>query len=544
MLQSSAVAHDFFGQNPPSEKTAVLIANEAQAFEIRERSRRKPIRLLNNADVQTFVAGIRNRNRSHLLATTLDAITNGLIQNQLPPTGEHAPVVPLFSRSGDPFHGFQNSYIEIRQNKVEAQTLANLQSQFRPASNDLRPKIVFVVEDRQKALDIFSKMNSASCLFSPTPTGVSRFDLPDKAANEYERLYFTRYDNHQSAAIAVLPETDDMRIDFINRLMMLRSKKVTLDPSDLLPQFKSLSDYASGKLNRANNENRDFWATAWIHSLIERAYVQDYAQLEVQTALAMLKMIPVQGLSVHVLRFVNQVLGTSPDALAYLRNGKKMFEEIPGSAFDKKMYEPSYFGLLQNLHATELYQVQPADPGAAEATYRFVKDEGPYFTNLAMLGNTAALGHLTSGDPSRAFQLYEELKIENAGDTLDRWSILSNRLVSMYQAFGEVDDRSLLELTEIVLSAKVSNVWKYHLYRFALNLIGVDTHRSVSAELWLFIENSGYFSGLPRGDIMAHQKRLVSNDFSEHTKNGVLSGQMGDFLYKSGMFPSADFDWT
>lgn len=544
MLSVSPIARDFFGQNPPNEKTAVLIANEEQAIEIRERSERKPIRLLNNNDVQEFIGRIRKRNRSHTLTSALDLITNSLIQNQLPPTGEYSPVMPFFSRSGDPFHGFRNSYIEIMQNKVDAKTLANLQSQFRSASVDLRPKVVFVVDDKQKALDLFSKMSSASCMYSPTPNGVSRFDLPDKAANEFERLYFTRYDNHKSAALATLPDTDDLRVDFINRLMRVKSQKVTLDPSDLLPRLKALSDYASKKLTQSNEENRDFWATAWIHALVEQAYIQDYAQLEIQTALGMLKMIPAQGLAVHVLRFANQVFGTSPDALAYLKNGKRLFEEIPGFAFDRAMYQPSYFGLLQNLHATELYQAQPADSEAAEATYRFVKTEGPYFTNLAMLGNAAAVGYLTQGEAKKSFHLYEELKHENSGDTLDRWSIFSNRLIAMHQAFGEVDDGDILELTNFVLNTNVSNVWKYHIYRFALNLISVDSRGLVSADLWSFIDKSGYFAGLPRGDVMAHQKRIVSADFKEHTVNGTLTGQMGEFVYRTGMFPSSDFDWT
>ena len=543
MVNRASSVTEFLGQSPIGEKTSVLLVNEAQAREFRQSTELRPVRLRDEAEVTEFVAAVRKENRSHKLTASLDLVTNGLIHSQLPPTGDVPPVFPYFSRSSGPFQDAHSTYLEIMQDKVTSKSLANLQSQFRSTERTSRPKIVFIVEEKQAAHSTFAKLNSVSDTFYPTPTGVRRIELPDVAANDYERLYFTRYENHRAAALADLPDTDDMRIDFINRLMQIKSQKATLDPTHLLPKLKTLCDKANRRLVTATSENREFWATAWIHSLVEQAYIQESAKLEIQSAIGMLSMIEEQALAAHVLRFSNQVLGTSSEALAYLRRGKKEFESLSPATFSAEMYQPSYFGLLQNLHVTELYQPNAADPGKAEASYRFVKSEGPFFTNLAMLGNAAALGYLTSGETNKALLLYEELRHDNA-DEIDRWSILCNRLIAMHMYYGEVEPEELTSFAEILVMAEVSDVWKYHILRFALNIIQMDTRGIVSDDMWRLVSQSEYFDELPPGDVIAHQKVIIAKDFDSHLLDGKLGGQMGDFVSKTGFFPSSDFDWT
>lgn len=542
-MSVAAVSKDFFGQNPIGQKTSVLLIHKAQAKELRNKSCLKPICLTDEQDVSNLVDTVRKNNRSNIITSLMDAATNALIHNQLPPSGDAPPVVPFFSRSGGPFNTFEGSYLEITQNKVSSKTLANLQSQFRSASLVKRPKIVFVMEEKDRAFDLFSRLNSVSDIFSPTTEGVRRIDLPDKAANDFERLYFTRYDNHRSAALAPLPNTDDLRVDFINRLMRMKSQKAVLDPSHLLSTLKQLCDLANFKLTQATNENQEFWTSAWIHALVEQAYIQESATLEIQSALGMISLMRDQGLAGHVLRFSNQVFGTSPTALDYLKNGRKRFENLPTANYLSEMYKPSYFGLLQNLHVTELYQSYQAVPEEAEASYRKVKDEAPYFTNLAMLGNTAALGYLTTGQSKKAFELYEELKSDNA-DEIDGWSILGNRLIAMKQYCGEVNDADLESFASILLDANVSPVWQYHIYRLVLNLIEIDHKNLVSTAMWDLLRHTDYFDGLRSSQTLAYQRVIIEKDFKSHTVKGKLSGQMGQFVYNTGMFPSSDFDWT
>lgn len=543
MINSGFALDEFFQQSPIGEKTSVLLANETQAEQLRSSVAVKPIKITREQDLVELVGVLRRANRSHKAAATMDVVTHALIHNQLMPTGEHVPVFPYFSRSGGPHTQISENYIEITQNKVTSSTLANLQSQFRTTNNNRRPKIVFVVEDRDKAYSTFSKLNSASDVFIPSHSGIRRTDLPDTAANDFERLYFTRYDNHRSAAIAVLPDTDDARVDFINRLMRLKSKKATLDPSHLLPELKALSDQANRKLVLANDDNREFWASAWIHSLVEQAYIQESAKLEIQSAMGMLKMIEEQGLAAHVLRFTNQVFGTSPDALAYLDDGARRFEGLPVNSFSYDMYLPSHLGLLQNKHVTELYQSQPSDPAKAHESYSFADSEAPFFTNLAMLGNAAALGYLTTGKTREAVRLYDELVTKNA-DQFDRWSVLCNRLISHHLYYGEVDQDEIQSFASDIQSAEVSPVWQYHILRFALNLIQIDRHGAVAEQMWALVRSSSYFGDLAGENAEAYLKMIVERDFASHTKNGRLTGQVGAFFQNQGVFPSTDFDWT
>lgn len=542
-MSATVVFEDFFGQSPIGAKTSVLLANEAQAGALRSVEGIEPIRIAREEELKELVAALRWANRSHKAAATMDVVTHAVIHNQLMPTGEHVPVFPYFSRSGGPNSKISGNYIEITQNKVSTSTLADLQSQFRSTANSRRPKIVFVVEDREKAHDTFSKLNSASDVFVPSANGVRRTDLPDSAANEFERLSFTRFENHRSAAISVLPETDDARVEFINRLMKLRSQKATLDPSHLLPKLKSLCDYSNRKLVLASDENREFWASAWIHSLVEQAYIQDSAKIEIQAAIGMLQMIKEQGLAAHVLRFSNQVLGTSADALAYLEDGARRFDSLPVNSFSYDMYLPSHLGLLQNKHVTELFQPQKSDPSTAHASFEFARSEAPFFTNLAMLGNAAALGYLTTGRASEAVRLYDALVDENADD-FDRWSVICNRLIAHHIYYGEADTTEIEAFAKIISKARVSPVWEYHILRYALNLIGLDRAGTVCDDMWGLVKNSNYFSEISGNDVEPYLKAIVERDFSDQAANGQLTGQMGNFVHSNQLFPSSDFDWT
>lgn len=543
MNTASLASHEFLMQSPIGAKTAVLLATNQQASEFREASKARPIRLSHEREVVEFVTSIRKENRSHKLAVAMDTATHFVIQRGLPPTGESDAPFPWFSRSGGPFQNSANSYIEIQQNKVECKTIAELQSQFRYTSGDLRPKIVFVVENREKAYSTFSKLNSASDVFTPTPSGVRRVELPDTAATDFERIYFTRFENHRAASLATLPETDDRRVDFINELMLIKSQKVTLDPTHLLPKLKEMGDLANKRLANSDSENRLFWTAAWIHVLVEQAYIQESAKLEIQTAISLLPMIDEPGLASHVRRFSNQVLGTSPDALEYLRQGKILYEALSPNSYAYLMYQPSYLGLLQNYHMTELYQSERSDPEVALSSYEFAKQEAPYFTNLAMLGNSAALGYLTAGDAKRALEIFDQLESDNA-DEIDRWSVTCNRLIAMYEAFGEVDANELVAFAEILRTARVSKVWQYHVYRFALNLIQMDKYNQVRDRMWELIEKSDYFQLNGSRDVAEYQRTIIEKDFQSHSSGGKLWGQMGDYVMRTGIFPSTDFDWT
>lgn len=543
MHTAEAVIDDFFGQSPIGAKTSVLLANHAQAAALRSTAGVEPIRVSREQDLKELVAVLRTSNRSHKAAAIMDAVTHALIQDQLPPTGENVPVFPWFSRAGGPHSKIIGNYIEITQNKVTTSTLAALQSQFRTTANSRRPKVVFVVDDRDKAHKTFAKLNSSSDVFTHSAKGVRRTDLPDSAANDFERLAFTRFENHRSAAISVLPETDDARVDFINRLMHLRSQKTILDPSHLLPELKALCDHSNRKLVLSANENREFWASAWIHTLVEQAYVQDSAKFEIQSAMGMLQMVEEQGLASHVLRFSNQVLGTTPEALGYLEDGVKRFESLPVNCFSYEMYLPSHLGLLQNKHVTELFQRHQSDPDKAYESYNFASAEAPFFTNLAMLGNAAALGFLTSGRVGDAVRLYDELIHVNA-DEIDRWSIICNRLIAHHLYYGEVSPKEIEAFALDVINAQVSSVWEYHIIRFALNLIGIDKAGLVTDAMWRLLRNSTYFSGLESDEVEPYLKLLIEKDFADQAINGRLTGQMGEFVHNSLLFPSSDFDWT
>lgn len=534
---------DFLGQNPIGSKVSVLLLNELQATNFRESAKAIPIRIKNEKELQSHITAVRKESRSHGLLSFLDVVANTLIASGTPPVTDGVTYFPFFARSGGAALRMTGSYIEINQNAVEAKSLSSFQSFFTSARSDLRPKIVFVVDDFDRASKTFAKLNSLSDTFVPIPTGVNRINLPDEAANEFERLYFTRYENHRSAAIADIKQHEDPRVNFINSLMQLRSKKICLDPTPLIVEAQRLSDFANHKLVQAKKEDQHFWTSAWIHSLLEHGYLRDGAKVETQSAMGMLRMIDDDAIATHVLRFTNQILGTSSEALEYLKRGRKRFESMDSSSFAFQMYQPSFYGLLQNQHATELFQETESDPGLAESSYEFVKSTAPFFTNLAMLGNTAALGYLSTGNPTKALHLFDKIRNDNADD-IDRWNIDCNRLIAMKLATGDVEPRDIKVLADSLIASETSQVWEYQVLRVALNLIEIDSDKVASSDLWELVKKSKYFAKSKRKTPQQYQEIIIGKDFSDQTSSGKLTGQLGKFFYDKGLFPAADFDWT
>jgi hypothetical protein len=479
------------------------------------------------------------------LATISDIVSGASIT----PAGFSGRIsFPIF-----PFRTANNQIIRriqyVDRDKLNPKTFARFFGLFKKLPDSLRPRVLFVGENRTENAHFFDDIADLVDLYEVFPERLSRVQL--QTVSDGKKDYFDYLGSGSFAAAS------NQSLEFpaanedasVIRQHVIKNYHICMAQQHDSAAFSIPASANIGNLLRnidqyllySEKKNTEFLISAKIQSLLLKILIDDDDSDSLYQAISLSKAVENLAYEQKCLRFSNQIAGVSSYALECLRQSADAISEICQHEPYNQLQRLEYFAVMQNIFITRLFNRKNLiDVGEAVTCLQFAEDQYRYFDELAMLANSVGLSFLAIGNTNGAEE-YFRLASTYSADRLTHLNIRINHLISRYLS-GEVPANEVISVIfEEYRTLPFGDESAYHATMAFGNLWRLAQDKNLKRKITRAAIERRFIHRDQDGSAII--PALKSRGFL-FMKTASFTGAFGSLIEHSGFMPAFHFNWS